>query len=72
MMLKFINAHDEHRGDAIFINSSHVSAVYETSAVRGGSLATKIYGGYAGIVWTVEESLSEVLKKLELAWGPSS
>lgn len=48
----------------IWINPDHIAAVYEEASQLGGSLATKIYG-VTGIVWTVEESLSEVLKKLE-------
>lgn len=64
MMIKFINAHDAHRGNTIFINSNQIAAVYEEAGVIGGSLSTKIYG-VSGIVWTVEESLKEVIKKIE-------
>jgi hypothetical protein len=64
-VIKFNNAHPDHRGCIIWINPEHIYAVYEEASQPGGSLATKIYGGSAGIVWTVEESLSEVVKKLE-------
>jgi hypothetical protein len=60
MMLKFNNAHDDHRGNVIYINEDHIVAVYEQAWAPGGSLRTQIVG-ITGIVWTVEESPKQVL-----------
>lgn len=63
-MIKFTNAVDRFKGNPIFINRSHITAVYENAREEGGSLITVIYGGHAGICWEVEESLDEVIKKI--------
>ena len=63
-MIKFVNAHDDHRGNVLWIDSTHIVAVYEKANVRGGSLSTTIYGS-TGIEWTVEESLNEVIRQLQ-------
>jgi hypothetical protein len=61
-MLKFSNlSNDNVMGMPIYINSDWIVAVFEKPR-DGGSLATTIFGGPNGIVWTVEESLSEVIK----------
>lgn len=64
MLVKFTNSVDERQDDPIYINPHHIIAVYE-DRTNGGSLSTKIYGGPTGIVWTVQESLGEVVKILE-------
>lgn len=64
MFAKFTNAADLHKGSSIYISPSHVAAVYEFAKEPGGSLTTMIYGGPTGVVWEVEESLLEVLTKL--------
>ena len=64
-MIKFTNASEAFKGDAIYINPSHVTAVYEFAKNKGGSLTTIIYGGHTGITWEVEESLGQVIKMLE-------
>jgi hypothetical protein len=62
MFIKLTNAADGRQDDPIHINSEHITAVYEDHT-DGGSLITKVYG-QTGIVWTVQESLSEVVKML--------
>lgn len=64
MFVKFTNAADQHKGNPIYINPTYVAAVYEFAKSPGGSLTTMIYGGPTGVVWEVEESLTEVLTKL--------
>lgn len=64
MLVKFTNSAETRRDDPIYINPNHIVAVYE-DPTDGGSLATKIYGGPTGIVWSVQESLEEVMKILD-------
>lgn len=61
MLIKLTNAAEGRQDDPIYINTDHIVAVYEDKT-EGGSLATKIYGGPTGLVWEVQESLSEVVK----------
>ena len=63
-MIKLTNALEAHKGNLIYINPYHISAVYEFAKEKNGSLTTMVYGGYTGVNWEVEESLSEVLKLL--------
>ena len=64
MLVKFTNCVEGRQDDPIWINPNHITAVYEDKT-EGGSLSTKIYGGNPSIVWTVQESLGEVIKVLE-------
>lgn len=66
-MIKFTNAVDKFKGNPIFINKDHITAVYENAKEPGGSLVTIVYGGYAGICWEVEEGLYEAIKKINEA-----
>ena len=61
-MIKLTNAVEGRQDDVIYINAKHITAVYEDH-VDGGGLVTKVYG-QTGIVWTVQESLGEVIKKI--------
>lgn len=63
MMVKFTNAHDDHRGNVLYINTKYIVAVYEEASTTGGSLSTKIYG--SDTVWTVEESLNQVMSSID-------
>lgn len=63
--IKFINDVESHKGNPLYINSDHITAVYEAPATPGGSLKTLVFGGSTGIVWEVEESLNQVLKMIE-------
>jgi len=64
MLLKFTNVAEQHKGNSLYINPDNIIAVYEIAKAPGGSLATIIYGGPQGITWEVEESLNEVMKKV--------
>ena len=65
MLLKFTNIAEQHKGNILYINPDNIVAVYELAKTPGGSLTTIIYGGVgAGTSWEVEESLSEVIKKV--------
>jgi uncharacterized protein YlzI (FlbEa/FlbD family) len=64
-MIKLTNLSEQHRGNPIYINVDHISAVYEFPKQEGGSLSTMVFGGYTGVIWEVEESLEQVLRKIE-------
>lgn len=67
MFVKLTNNFDDRKDDPIFINVNHIIAVYE-DRTDGGSLVTKVYGGTAeAVIWVVQESLGQVLKKIEEA-----
>lgn len=72
MYAKLTNAVDLYRGNPIYINPDHVSAVYEVAKTPGGSLVTIIYGGFQGLAWEVEESLSDAVKTLKVAKDKTS
>ena len=62
-MLKFTNRNVERLDMPIYINRDHIISVFEEPN-NGGSLTTIIYGGPLGERWYVEESLGEVIKKI--------
>jgi hypothetical protein len=62
ILVKFTNAHPDHRDNVLYINPEHVVSVREEASQSGGSLLTKIFVG--DIEFTVEESLNETIKKL--------
>lgn len=72
MYAKLTNAVDLYRGNPIYINPDHVSAVYEVAKSPGGSLVTIIYGGFQGLAWEVEESLSDAVAILNSATAGST
>ncbi len=62
-MLKFTNLSNDNVIDMpIYINSEWIVAVFERCSDTGGSVSTTIFGGPNGTTWTVEESLSQVIK----------
>lgn len=63
--VKLINNADVHKGNPLYINIDHITAVYDVAAHQGGSLKTFIFGGYTGVTWEVEESPKEVVNKIE-------
>ena len=65
-LVKFTNCVEGRQSDPIYINIDHITAVYEDRNEGGGG-STKIFGGYTGLLWTVEEGLSEVVKTINHA-----
>jgi uncharacterized protein YlzI (FlbEa/FlbD family) len=57
---------EELKGDPILLNPNHITSVYEVPT-DGGSRRTLIYCSYKDIAWSVEESYSEVKKKIKEA-----
>jgi hypothetical protein len=66
MFVRLTNNVDGRKDDPLHINVNHIIAVYEDH-LEGGSLVTKVYGGTNPIIWTVQESLGEVMSKIEEA-----
>lgn len=62
-MIKLTNSVEGRKDDPIYINPNHITAIYEDT-IDGGSLRTQIYG-QTGLVWTVQESLGQVVKLIE-------
>ena len=60
-LVKFTNFVDGRQGDPLYINVDQITAVYEDQTPSGG-IVTKIFGGSTGLLWSVEESLHEVIK----------
>ena len=63
MMIKFTNNNGNLAGNDIWINSDHIIAVYEIPT-DGGSLTTRIWGGSPSIEWIVEESMNDVIGRI--------
>ena len=67
-MAKFIrltNDVEAHKGNPIYINIDHITAVYDAAPQQGGSLKTFVFGGYTGVQWEVEQSPKDVVKMIE-------
>ena len=62
--VRFTNAADAHKGNPIYINPDHITAIYEAPTEPGGSLKTFIFGGHTGVQWEVEESPKEIISKI--------
>jgi hypothetical protein len=68
MFIKLRNNAISHRDEDIWINTDHISAVYEHAKVEGGGLTTFVYSVIGNtITWEVEESVSQVIKLIEEA-----
>jgi predicted enzyme related to lactoylglutathione lyase len=65
MFIKLTNAASGHKGNPIYINVDQIAAVFEVASEEGGSLSTRVFGGPTGQEWRVEESLGEVMTKIE-------
>ncbi len=66
MFIKLRNNAISHRDEDIWINTDHISAVYEHAKVDGGGLTTFVYSVIGNtITWEVEESASQVIKLIE-------
>jgi hypothetical protein len=62
--IKLTNDTEAHKGNPIYINVDHVTAVYEVANPPGG-FKTFVFGGHTGVQWEVEESPKDVINKLE-------
>jgi len=65
-MIKFIkltNDADAHKGNIIYINADHITAVYDAQ-IENGSIKTFIFGGHTGVQWEVEESPKTILNMM--------
>jgi hypothetical protein len=58
--IKLMNDADAHKGNPIYINTDHITAVYEAQTQNGG-IKTFVYGGFTGVVWEVEETPKQVI-----------
>ena len=66
LLVKFTNLNQNFLDMPVYINTTNVLSVYESRRTQGASLTTTIYG-CNGNEWFVEESLSEVVNKLNEA-----
>ena len=58
--IKLTNDADNHKGNTLYINAEHITAVYEAPGNSGG-IKTFIFGGFTGVQWEVEESPKKIL-----------
>jgi len=66
MLIKLTNASDTHRDNPIFINTDHVTCIFQDAKTPGGSLTTFVHSRMGEcITWEVEESPSEIMKLIE-------
>lgn len=61
--IKVTNNHGIQKGNPLYINTEWVVSVFEEQTPDG--VKTLIFGGPTGVVWDVEESITEVNKKIE-------
>jgi hypothetical protein len=67
-MIKFIkltNNTEAHKGNPIYINVDHITAVYDAIVDQSGGFKTFVFGGHTGVQWEVEESPKTILKMIE-------
>lgn len=64
-IIKLTNNHGIQKGNPLYINTDWIVTVFEEHTPEG--VKTLVYGGPSGNVWDVEESISEVVKKVEEA-----
>jgi hypothetical protein len=72
-MVKFVkltNDAEAHKGNPIYINADHITAVFDIANPPGG-FKTFVYGGYTGVQWEVEESPKEIVKMIEDVYNDS-
>jgi hypothetical protein len=58
--IRLTNNADAHKGNFIYINTDHITAVYE-AAVDGSGIKTFVFGGHTGVQWEVEESPKQIV-----------
>lgn len=68
MFIKLTNTAIEFTGEPIWINTEHITVVYDHPKVAGGGLTTFIHSRVGSpITWEVEESAAQVMKLIEEA-----
>lgn len=68
--IKLTNRAGKHAGMPLLFNVDWITTVYEEAGPDGGSLSTMVYCIQGNKSWVVEESMSEVLKKIVAASSP--
>jgi uncharacterized protein YlzI (FlbEa/FlbD family) len=68
--IKVTNQVGKHVGMPLLINTDWITTVFEEAGPDGGSLSTMIYCVQGNKTWIVEESLSQVIKKITEATTP--
>lgn len=58
--IKLTNDSDAHKGNTIYINANHITAIFEAPSENGG-LKTFVFGGYTGVQWEIEESPKHII-----------
>lgn len=61
--VKLINSAEGRKGNPIYINTDHISAIHEVE-IEGVGFKTFVYGGYQGVTWEVEESPKQIIQKI--------
>ena len=66
LFIKLTNTVDKYIGEPIWINTDHITSVYEYPKIVGGSLTTFIHSRIGeAATWEVEESAAKVMKLIE-------
>jgi hypothetical protein len=64
MFVELTNNADTRQNDRVYVNINFIIAIYEDR--EGENSVTRIYGGTGNpVTWTVQESIDEVIKKIE-------
>ena len=58
--IKLTNNSDAHKGNPIYINVDHITAVYD-AVIEGGNVRTFVFGGHTGVQWEVEQTPKQVV-----------
>lgn len=66
LFIKLTNTVEKHIGEVIWINTDHITSIYEHPKITGGSLTTFIHCRVGEpATWEVEESVSQIMKQIE-------
>ena len=68
--IRLINDTEAHKGNPIYLNIDHITAVYDV-AMEGRGFKTFVFGGHTGVQWEVEQSPKEVINMIEDALNDS-
>jgi hypothetical protein len=67
MIIKLTNASEQHKDNLIFVNTDHITCIFQDAKFPGGSLTTFVHSRIGeAITWEVEESPSEIMKLIEV------